>query len=202
MVLAKAGRILEVRGFGLRVHAGSSTAMEQLAKSTWIEMLNHLLGVKVIAADSSAGAFTGSILSSYGTWLDDLLRGAYGKLDLKSYGEAWVEAQHDRGLAEFLSTCNRVADEQAAAQLEASQVGKFFLPNELVSRPVFSVGEVVVALDESLDQIYNEAVRHRAAARLAGWDERWLAYDQVKAFENGAIGTSSFKKLMLPRAAL
>ena len=61
--------------------------MEQLAKSTWIEMLDHLP-----AADSSAGAFTGTKLPSYGTWLDDLIRGAYGTSDLKSYGEAWVEA--------------------------------------------------------------------------------------------------------------
>ena len=76
MVLAKAGRILEVRGFVMRVHAGSSTAMEQLAKSTWIEMLDHLPGVKLVAADSSAGAFTGTRLPSYGTWLDDLIRGS------------------------------------------------------------------------------------------------------------------------------
>ena len=98
-------------------------------------------------------------------------------------------------------TCNRLADEQATAQLEASKEGEFFLPKELVPGPVFSVGgKVVVALDETLDQIYNEAIRHRAAAGLAGWDARRSAYDQVKAFEGGAIVTSSFKKLMLLRA--
>ena len=57
-----------------------------------------------------------------------------------------------------------------------------------------------MALDETLDQIYNEAIRHRAAAGLAGWDARWSAYDQVKAFEGGSIVSSSFKKLMLLRA--
>ena len=79
MVLAIAGCILEVRGLGMRVHPGSSTAMEQMANSTWIEMLDHLPLAKLGAADSLAGAFTAIKLPSCGTWLDDLVRGAYGK---------------------------------------------------------------------------------------------------------------------------
>ena len=112
-----------------------------------------------------------------------------------------MEAQHDSRFAEFLSTCSRLAYEQATAQLEASKEGEFFLAKELVPGPVFSIGgAVVVALDETLDRIYNGAIRHRAAAGPAGWDARCSAYDQVKAFEGGTIVSASFKKWMLLRA--
>ena len=59
LFLARRNRIVEARGYGLRVHKGDSTELEWLGKAVLLRTTCHLKGKKVLVADSAAGAFRG-----------------------------------------------------------------------------------------------------------------------------------------------
>ena len=90
IVLARRKMIVEARGYGLRVHKGDSTELEWLGKAVLLRTTCHLKGKKVLVADSAAGAFRGSKIPKWGTWLEAYARGALDKVDLGTYVEGWV----------------------------------------------------------------------------------------------------------------
>ena len=67
MVLARGLKVVEVRGYGMRIHEGNSTAMEWMAKSMLLSLTAQLRGKKILVADSAAGAFQGEKLPDFGT---------------------------------------------------------------------------------------------------------------------------------------
>ena len=200
VVLAQGMEVRKVAGYGLCVHARDSKVMEWIAKGMVLFLSSGLAGRKMLGADSAAGAFTGQRLPHFGTWVDDLARKALHTVDLESYRECWMEAQHDSGAKTFLVHCNLLADEAATESLLKAQPHDFFLPQEYVDGPVFHVnGKVVVNLSAIIDQIYDDMLQQKVNHGLEGWDGRWTPHDQVSALKNGSLSTEILRRLMLLR---
>ena len=200
LVLARHGTIVAVRGYGLLVHAGSSTMMEWIAKALLLLVTAHLTGKRILVADSAAGAFTGASLPHYHTWVDALAKKALKSINLEEYSEGWVQAKHDNGMKEFLALCNEHADFVATEQSLAAQVGPFPIQEQWASGPILQVdGRYVVDPDASLDKLYDDAMVHRAAQGLHGWSGEWSSYDHVRAVKGGEVSRESHRMLMLLR---
>ena len=176
LFLARRNRIVEARGYGLRVHKGDSTELEWLGKAVLLRTTCHLKGKKVLVADSAAGAFRGSKIPKWGTWLEAYARGALDKVDLGTYVEGWVRAQHDSGMKDFLAQCNKMADDKATEEIQKQCVEGLFVPASDLEGPVFHVqGAVVLGVSASLDSIYEESIHQRAQLGITGFDPRWNA---------------------------
>ena len=106
-VVARGEEIVAVRSMGIRVHAGTSRAMEWLAKAAMLLMTQELSGAKLSVVDSAAATFSRDGLPEFGTWLDEYVREALRTVDGGSFREGWVQAQHDSGAQNFWPTAIR-----------------------------------------------------------------------------------------------
>ena len=174
MVLARGLKVVEVRGYGMRIHEGNSTAMEWMAKPVFLSLTDQLTGKKILVADSAAGAFQGEKLPDFGTWLTTLCKKAVRGTDLECYFEGWVRAQHDSRAKEFLALCNKLADAKATEYLKQSQPREFFPTSGQGPGTVFHIkGDVVLCLSASMDKVYADLMVEKARMGVAGWDARW-----------------------------
>ena len=104
---------MAVRSMGIRVHAGNSRAMEWLAKAAMLLMTQELPCDRLSVVDSAAAMFSKDGLPEFGTWLDEYVQEALRTVDMGSFREGWVQAQHDLKSNEFLAYCNKVAHDLA-----------------------------------------------------------------------------------------
>ena len=96
-VVARGEEIVAMRSMGIRVHAGSSRAMEWLAKAAMLLMTQELSGDRLSVVDSAAATFSKDGLPEFGTWLDEYVREALRTVDMGSFREGWIEALEKDG---------------------------------------------------------------------------------------------------------
>ena len=185
---------------GIRVHAGTSRAMEGLAKAVMLLMTQELSGAKLSVVDSAAATFSRDGLPEFGTWLDDYVREALRTVDVGSFREGWVQAQHDSRSTEFLAYCNKVAHDLADKGKAQGKLHSLPALGPWVSGPVFHVaGRVVVQANSTLDKIYDDLTLEGARHGLTGYEPRWSAMAFVAALKEGRITSEGIKALMLLR---
>ena len=81
-MVARGEELVAVRSLGIRVHAGSSRAMEWLAKAAMLLMTQELSGAKLSVVDSAAATFSKDGLPEFGMWLDEYVQETLRTVDM------------------------------------------------------------------------------------------------------------------------